>query len=74
MKNTTKKINFVNKFILLSSSLLVIFLFGIFIGSRVKQFQEPNNATNIQASSPQEVKVDVLYKVIKEVKKEDLKQ
>ncbi|MBE8163203.1 MAG: hypothetical protein HAW63_04370 [Bdellovibrionaceae bacterium] len=69
MKIINNKIKLLNKFILFSSSLLVIFLFGIFVGSKIKDFKKPSNTTNIEASSAEAVDVNVPYKVIKEVKK-----
>lgn len=73
MKNTNNKVNLLNKFILFSSSLLVIFLFGVFIGSKIKQFKEPIETNSVSASSAPTMKVNIDYKVIKEIKKIDLK-
>lgn len=69
MKNTSNKINLLNKFILFSSSLLVIFLFGVFIGSKIKYFKATNNKVTVNASSPNKIKVKDPYTVIKERKK-----
>lgn len=73
MQNTNNKITLLNKVILFSGSLLVIFLFGIFIGARIKQFNKPLNVNNISASSPKKIKVNIPYKVIKEVRKVEVK-
>lgn len=51
MKITNGKILFLNKFILFASSLLVVFLFGTFIGSKIKAFT-PKEKTSVQSSSP----------------------
>lgn len=68
MKNTNNKISLLNKFILFSSSLLVIFLFGVFIGSKIKHLQASKSTTSIHASSPNKIEVKIPYKVIKEKK------
>ncbi|MBE8221653.1 MAG: hypothetical protein HAW60_02875 [Bdellovibrionales bacterium] len=68
MKNINTKIKLLNKFILFSSSLIVIFLFGVFIGSKIKHFQLPKSETSINASSEEKIKVDIPYTVIKEKK------
>lgn len=53
------KMLLLNKFILFSSSLIVIFLFGIFIGSKIKIFV-PKEKTSTQSSS---LKLDNFIKI-----------